>query len=593
MHLTFTWPNTPDFPLRENFFLGAWHPTQVLHVDYNTPPSTIQPAVLKATNWFLMSNTSLMHPKNPGLLHVENQTLEAPSLAVAFRGYLVEPPIHSYSPSDNILHYWKTSTILSQHNGVFSAACIRGSGKVLELVCDAFGMAPLYYRALDDAIMFATNPRYLTACNDKTDYMAWRCLIQCGFLTTDRSLSEPIKRVPAGHLFQKKGTAKWRSEPWFDFKQLPLGTQKIDEHAVSQIERVFQDSLSRCLSLDIQPSFLPLSSGNDSRRILAGLFDRHVPFQAATVRIFQKGYRDLDAHFSSIMAQELGFSHRIIELGKPFNYAYDDYQKRLVLDSESSPITHTWAVALMRALPEYPTLFFDGLAGDVLGNSPGILQTFPELDKITFVYQAINSHYTKILVSSAWPSLEHLRTEFHSYIDGLPQGLYQVTLAYLLLRTRRTIAPWAQQMLPAGHVVVCPYLDLEYVRTIWKYQPAEKCRFSLQKACLAQYWPQFASYPGTKNIPPGMPTGSPVYEHERNLACFLELYRELQEQEGIVRIQSLLSRPARLGFWLALRNKRMALKTMWMFRKLMELVARDVEKIPCWEISQQHQEVVS
>ncbi len=98
-----------------------------------------------------------MHPKNPGLLHVENQT-EAPSLAVAFRGYLVEPPIHSYSPSDNILHYWKTSTILSQHNGVFSAACIRGSGKVLELVCDAFGMAPLYYRALDDAIMLLRTP---------------------------------------------------------------------------------------------------------------------------------------------------------------------------------------------------------------------------------------------------------------------------------------------------------------------------------------------------------------------------------------------------------------------------------------------------
>lgn len=591
MHLKFSWPQMAGITFPENVYFGGWHPTESLTVEWSTSPSGMDMICLQADNWFLTSTRSSLHVEKPGLIHAKNDALGNPIDAVAFRGYILVPPIHSYSSSQTILSYWLSDNVYNyEHNGIFSGTCIQKSGNTLTLITDAFGMAPLYYRNFGGTILFSTNPRYLSGSDDKPDYMAWRCFIQTGFIAADRTLTTAIKRVPAGQILRfQDAKNSVETYTWFDHGKLPEGTKRIDTKAIANVEESFQSALSRCLKLKGEHVFLPLSSGYDSRRILASLIERKISFDSTTVRIFQKQSRDLDAHFAAIMAKDFGFSHRVIEARNMQEHVLHDYQRRILLDIES--YDHSWALALMHSLPHYPTIFIDGLAGDALGETgfdkiPG-LHIDPANDKFIIARHAITNDFDKILHSDQWPSANDIRRELITYIETLGEGMNQAELAFLLLRTRRSIAIWAQHMLPAGHLVVCPYLDLEYVKTLLSYHPTDKLRKSFQMLCLKQYWPHYFSYPGSRAIPLDMPSDNRVLEDARKFACLQKIQQEIREKNGISQLTSLLNTKAAIRFWIAQNNKRMALITMWAFRGLMEIMAREVQKIVCWEIDQE------
>jgi hypothetical protein len=585
MRLKFTWPLMASPTRRENFYVGGWHPRESLAVDWSEPPPAVRPVVVAGENWFLMSNTSPLHPNGPGLVHSARDRPGAGAGAAAFNGYLLSPPIHSFSPSREILGFWLGAP-RSEYNGVFSAARIDDSGKHLDLVTDLFGVGPLYYRSLGDLVLFGTNPRFLAADDDKPDYMARRCYVQAQFIAADRALSESIRRVPARHILSFRPN-RFESRRWFDYEHLPRGTGAIDDRAVADVEEAFQAAMTRCLELKGGSIFLALSSGNDSRRILSSLVHRGVSFTSGTVRAFQQKYRDLDARFASLMAKEIGFAHTVLEFLGPEEFVRDDHERRILLDSESD--LHSWAIRLMESIPGGPSFFFDGLAGDVLGNAdlliPGLLYDAPDLDRRRYLRYCIGKDYDEVLRGGAWPTAGDVRDELDSYIGALPSGVYRVTIAYLLLRTRRTISPWSTQMIPMGHVVVCPYLDLDYIRTVLSYRAVEKYRSSFQVACLKAYWPRFSCYPGSKNIPADMPPGSPRLMNERELASFRQLQKELVETGGISAMTRLLTKRARAQFWLARNSDRMGMKYLWDFRRLMELTCRDFEKVSCWSVA--------
>jgi len=575
--------------LNENAFFGGWHPNEQINLEYSSYPfDAIQPRIIQSKNWFLISTISNIHPHKPGLIHAGQKSLRNKVNAVAFRGYILDPPIHSYSSTAEIINYWQKG-LFCEHNGVFSAVCVRDDGRTLELINDAFGMAPLYYRKCDKLILFATNPRFLRVANDEPDYMAWRYLIQTGFIVADRTLTNAIKRVPAGQMLRYTNEKdQGESFVWFDYSTLPEGVKRIDSKAIAKVEESFQKAISRCLKLEFDHIFLPLSSGYDSRRILASLIDKKITFESATVKTFQKQYRDLDARFASAMAKELGFSHRVIEAGDIDEYVLYDCQRRILLDTES--YNHSWALSLIYSLPKHPTMFIDGLAGDALGETGfdkiSGLHIEPGNDKFIIATNKINSHFDGILHSRKWPSASDLRHEMIKYIATLGSGMNQAELAFLLLQTRRSIAIWAQQMLPAGHIVVCPYLDLEYVKTLLSYHPAAKLTESFQTLCLRQYWPRYFSYPGTRAIPPHMPPGSPFFENAKKIACFQELLREIKKNDSASLFKSLLTTKSNFYFWIIKNNIHLTLRRLWAYNGIMELVASEVQKVACWEILQ-------
>src|SRR5260370_19835049 len=91
-------------------------------------------------------------------------------------------------------------------------------------------MGPLYYRALGEAIAFATTSRFLMVEGDDPDLVAWRSLIQTSWIVGDRSLCAGVKRLPAGHALtvSSEGEKLWA---WFDFQRLPAGTRAVGSTA--------------------------------------------------------------------------------------------------------------------------------------------------------------------------------------------------------------------------------------------------------------------------------------------------------------------------------------------------------------------------
>jgi len=576
------WPDDAPSNACDNFFLGLWHPHQPVHVEWKQ--SSVKPCLYRqGRNWFLASAASPFHQPTTGLVHSAPES----SFAVGFRGYVL-PCLHSYSPSSDIREYWH-SRVFDEHNGVFSAAIVSPSGDTLTLITDALGIGSLYYRTCGNAVLFSTNPRYLSMPHDRPDLLAWRSLIQTSWILGDRTLSLDIKRVPAGKTvcFSPEGE---RSVAWFSFDQLPDGTIPAGRTAIGDVEDAFQQAMARCLALQIDSRVLPLSSGFDSRRILTGLMKHNADFQALTCRVFQKEYRDLDATFAHAMAQEFGFTHTIVEAKNIEEYVLDDHARRRLVNGETGE--HTWAVRLMATLPNRPSMLFDGIGGDILGDPVGwnvhiglqIAPSSPEEDIEGIAQASVTNIFDSTLRRNHWPAIEDLREDLTSYLRQYIPRRNIGELAFLLLRQRRTIALWSQQLLPPGHLAVCPFFDLDYLRLLLTFTSVDKHAIKFQRACLRAFWPQFYQYPGNRDIPPTLPPGSPQLHQHRTLRCSRAMIEDMVPHGGVQFLHTLLAPKGRLLFECSSRNQSMAIRNSWRFHGLTELVWRETLHKPCWEI---------
>jgi hypothetical protein len=581
--LLLRWPGEGTAGECDNFFLGAWRPRDSLRVEcVGTPPGCVE---RRGPNWFLASAASPLHPPDTGLVHGDAER----SMGVAFRGYIL-PHLHSYSPAEEVLAYWEAQS-QAEHNGVFSAASIGPGGNTLTLITDVLGMGPLYYRLLGDLVLYSTNSRYLAASDDRPDLLAWRSLVQSSWILGDRSLSEDVRRVPAGHAIRFSGDGQVL-QSWFDFDRLPGGTRSVEPGSVGEVEEVFQQAIARCLGLGGQGSVLSLSSGFDSRRILASLVHRRVDFLAITRRVFQREYRDLDGRFASEMARAFGFRHTVVEPGWVDQYVADDLVRRLLVDSETRE--HSWVPQLMHALPAQPTLFFDGIAGDVLGNPVGwqvltglaVESRSPEHELEAIVAHAINSGIDSILYRDRWPSESELRSTLRAYLRTWLPRENLGELAFLLLRQRRSISLWSQQFLPPGHIPVCPYLDLDYLKLLLSFRSTEKHATAFQRACLREFWPEFYRYPGNRDVPMDMPPGSSALTDERTARCRAALWQEVSTGNGLAELHELLSLKGRIRLELSRRSRTVAARSDWLLTPVLELVARQARRRDCWTAAQ-------
>jgi hypothetical protein len=579
VRLAVRWPSRPPGAHDDNVFLGAWHPWRRLRVDWtDRSPTAVERS---GPNWTLVSTASPLHPEGTGLVH------QAPdrSTAVAFRGYVL-PALHSYSSGSDITGYWGTRA-LAEHNGVFTTAVVDDDGFRLTLVVDALGMGPLYYRSLGDVVLFSTNPRYLTAGGDRPDLLAWRYLLQPGWIASDRSLTEGVRRVPAGRAVRFSAHGP-RELAWFGFETLGRGDRPVGPGAVGEVEEVFQESMRRCLQLRTDGAVLPLSSGFDSRRILGTLLARGVEFSAVTARIFQKEYRDLDARFAGDMARTFGFPHTVVQMDALADYVADDRVRRCLIDAESQ--MHTWAIRVMQWLPRRPSLFFDGIGGDILGDPVGWSVLFglavaprsPEEEVEAIVTHTTSRVADSVLRRRRWPDVEVVRDDLRAYLRPFRAWPNVGELAFLLLRQRRAISIWSQQMVPPGHVVVCPYLDLDYLRLLLGFRSTEKHATKFQRACLRAFQPELYRFPGNRDIPADLPPGSPALYVERAVRCQAALHEEIDAGGASAFMAELFTIKRRALLHLSRHSRVIAERSVWWLNPVMELVARQMTTPPVW-----------
>ncbi len=576
LRIGFSWPRALPAAQTDNFFFGIWHPQREITVRWHgEPPAPV--ATLAGRNWALASAVSPLHAPRGALLH---QTPDG-DMALAFRGYVVAPPLHSYSSGSELIEYWQGDP-WREHNGVFSVARITGNGAGLLLATDLLGFAPLYYMRLDGALVFATNPRWLATPGAPSDLVAWRGLLESGFLASERTLTEGVHRLPAGKALAASG-GSLRLASWLELDALPKGDRRLDAAGVAEVERVFHEAMDRCLALPQLDVLLPLSSGHDSRRILSSLLGCGRPFEAVTCRVFHQG-RDLDARYAVEMARDLKLRHRVIEPAPAGQYAHDDLVRQVLTDAETG--MHSWVPRLMASLPSSPAMLLDGIAGDILGNPgfriPGLYES-RERDIEIILDASLPGAYERVLARAAWPDAVSVREDLRSYLLSLPQEVNLAEFAFILLRQRRTTAPWSQQLLPPGHVTVCPFLDLEYLRLLLSFVPADKHATILQRRCLAEFWPDLYRYPGTRDIPQEVRPRSARIDREMTLACASLTLAELTARDGLARLRGLLSARGKLALRASRASRQMMLHALWQLGTLEELVLRELDRQYGWE----------
>ena len=461
-------------------FLGCWSP-QELDVNHEITGDDLQ--IEKGKNWFVVRNGA---QKIDGLVFPKKN--DGPEL-VTFRGYLGEAGIHSYSNGEDVRAYW-ANNLMREHVGVFSAAIVGRCGLTLSLVSDIFSVGPLYYRELGDMIFFSSSPSLLAQKGDKLDTNAWWMRINIGHCLDNTTLSQEIKKVsPATVMsFTAEGST---SKIWFDYSKFPHGEKDVDDNALVASHDSFSRAIERCERLNHGTVVVPLSSGYDSRRIFAHLKNRKGDTETCTVRMPNQNGEDIDGSYAPQMSEDFGIKNTKFYVDDAAGWHKDNSQRLFAVDAQTD--YHTWAVPIFDNYKGKIISFFDGIGGDVF-----------EFYGWNFKYnpETLNLDYrSRILNSNIMEEVKYSRYISELWHKKLPENINQDLLTFCIWQSSNQISLWNQQQAAPGHLLLCPYFDLDYIRTMLKYSSNKGEKISLQKDILNKFFPELGAYPGTGNLP--------------------------------------------------------------------------------------------
>lgn len=568
--LRFEWPPLPEPNWQEEVFVGVWHPTAEIQVAQATgfPLSTVRK--IQGRNWCLWGSIS---PFDESLAVVHDyRGISTSEHALAFKGYLTSPVRHTWSRISSSSEI--RDELRGQPNGVFAAALIGQEGISLELQVDAFGVAPLYWRS-DSAgtVFFATSPRYLRWSVGNQDPLAFSSVLTRGSVVGDLSIVPEVKRIPAGNSIRFDSSGVRRNQ-WFPFETLPPGDEPLSSKLLLEAEETFQAAMGRVTAVaNDYRIFLPLSSGDDSRRILGALVQNKQEFTAKTIRILQQGDRDMDGAFTVELAHRFGFPHEVIEMADPVTYAGHDRLCRVLFSCEVN--LHSWIVPLMKSLPTTASAIFDGLAGDALSNGAYVPLEFYEFHGSRLVSALtellVPGQIEKRLRRKYAASIRHLRDCLASDVNQLPMTTNRSALALLLNRTRRHVGASSQHLIPAGNLVVYPYLDLDYINTAMRLAPKWKFIQSLQARCLERFSPELYRMRGSQRDAHFARTGSRGLALERMSARYKAIQREIGGSALAWRITEMFRTPYNFRSLGSLTSGRTRVRSDWWLSPLLML----------------------
>ena len=436
--------------------------------------------------------------------HSSSLAIESSDAVTIFRGYELDVCISSYDGRITEIHP------KSLENGVFAFIRYCKHSRSLIVRSDLFGVSPLFYR-IDNGIFFLSSHNVLLRQpGDELDTSGEISLLNYGFSFDQHTCHVDIKRFPPAMQASIDASGRVVWQPWGSWNDLGQGDRLIDDEAAQEVESAFRESMQRCIALTHGDIILPLSSGYDSRRIFGYLNESNVDFETITAQAFKRigdRYFDIDGRFGPEVARRFGRPNRLVPARTPEGLAADLARRDLLIGSES--LMHGWSMALFEALRENSTAacIYDGLGGDALGNSgfvfPGFHVDYKNNIDILFNETAKPGFARALGYQGA--VYDDYRKGYRDYLDSLPSGPNQCELAFLLLRTRRSISPWILMNQAPGSLVVFPYLELGHVRKTLEFYPGEKYRVFFQKYCLKKYYPDCFSIPGSRAMPAVLP----------------------------------------------------------------------------------------
>lgn len=427
-----------------------------------------------------------------GLAKLESQNI------FLFRGYELDQGVVSYR--DRI----GDDQANRLENGIFSFVKVCSESKLIRIRTDAFGISPIFYKQHDGIVLISSHNVLLRSADDKIDPVGELSMLNIGYSFGEYSVLSNIKRVPPGSDFLI-GPNENRVVPWIDYASLGSGTRFVGDDAAQEVEASFKAAMNRCLKLSYKPLRLPLSSGYDSRRIFGYLNQSGCEFETITAKaykILRGEYYDIDGTFAPKIAQKFGIANKLVNAATPEELVTDLAYRDTLLGSES--LMHGWSFRLRHELSGMaPSCIFDGLGGDALGNSGFVFAGFHDDYSRNAEILHRETSNSGIAAALDFPELvvQDYLNKYWDYLDGFPKNPNQCEIAFMLLRTRRSISPWILMTQSPRHLIFFPYLDLNHVRKTFEFQPGEKYRVFFQRDCLKRFYPDYFDIPGSRAMP--------------------------------------------------------------------------------------------
>lgn len=539
----------------KEYYFGCWS-TETMPVDLNSRPDNLQ--IEKGENWFALRNGIDV---TDGLLFASDEPADQAPALVAFRGYLSEAGIHSYSDKKSVQNYW-SDTLIQRHNGIFSAAVISHDGASLSFVTDVFGVGPLYYREIGTLVFFSSTPALLSLANDEKDMLSWIFRMMTGYIPGNETLTKNIEQVPPASVMTFDKTGR-KNQHWYNYNSLAKGVLPVNDAALKDCEETFALAMSRCKEMEFGNVKLPFSSGFDSRRIFAHLSEnKKTNLETVTVQMPTGGGEDVDGTFAPKMSKDHGIANKRFEI--PTSDEWHEYNVQRIYAMDAQTDYHTWSVRIFGHYRGQKISIYDGLGGDVFG-----------FYGWNFVYQPeklLASKLPDFLKPKAFPTFRQVFSKFKKLHDEQEDGINKDLLSYCIWQSRSGTALWAQQQALPGQLIFCPYYDLDYIENMLKYASPKGELYVLQARVLEKFWPKLASYHGSGKLPQKVKKIGKFNNSNKYISLKKLLQSEFKSKTSMSVYHDLFTGKGRLFLSLARFSLKITHQVDWWAKHLVEMI---------------------
>jgi len=247
------------------------------------------------------------------------------------------------SDTEVILHGYEEwgADCVTRFNGIFAFALWDSKRQEVFLARDHLGVKPLYYVALGDRVLFASEIKALlqdSECPREVDLKALGVLFTLRYVPSPDTLFRNIKKLPPGHrmVLSRRGIdvqGYWTQRP-----QVAIGVG--EESLKATYQSLLEDAVRLQMRSDV-PVGLFLSSGIDSGALLAIMSQQTgSPVRTFTIG-FEQGEKSNETDDARTMATRFGADHREMMVTAK---DYEKYYERYLWDLEE-PVGNETAAA--------------------------------------------------------------------------------------------------------------------------------------------------------------------------------------------------------------------------------------------------------
>jgi asparagine synthase (glutamine-hydrolysing) len=217
------------------------------------------------------------------------------------------------SDTETILQAWDEwgEGCVERLRGMFAFALWDAERRRLFLARDRLGIKPLYYRATDEEILFASEIKAILAVSDDAPRFNQAILpefLATRFVAGDETFFQGIKKLPPGHTLSWSPGAQVEIKRYWHLPAAIDGAPRgLDEEA-RDVRRRLEETVRSHLMSDV-PLGLFLSGGIDS----AGLAALMAPMAREPIRTFSVGFAEAEANelpYARLAARAVGAVHR-------------------------------------------------------------------------------------------------------------------------------------------------------------------------------------------------------------------------------------------------------------------------------------------